>query len=297
LFSLIVACALNLASARERVIVVVSDDLEAYTGPVAPFVAELGLNPEVISLHGREVEAKQAVERIGRALPDLVYCIGAKACYAVHKNLPKVPLVYSTMYEPARYGITGDQATGVTMQVEPVSYLSQFSGFFPQVKKVGVLRGPGLSDQRWLAIRAAGIEVDVDIVEQRVRSPKEVRGALVSLSAAGIDALWVPADRSILTADNFRTVSEECRRRQLPLLVDTANMVEAGGLFTLAPNADAVGRQAARLARRVLDGAAPSVIDPEDPETLHVVLNVRTIDRAGLPFDPLLLDFVDVVID
>ena len=92
-------------------------------------------------------------------------------------------------------------------------------------------------------------------------------------------------------------MSEEARRRRLPLLVDTQNMVEAGGLFTLTPDHEAVGRQAAVMATELLGGEVPSNIGTDSPEKLLVVLNTRTIERSGLEFDRLLLDFVDVVVD
>jgi putative ABC transport system substrate-binding protein len=285
------------AQARDRVAVVVSDDLDAYTAPVGPFVDELGSTAEIINIHGREAEAKQMVGRLKSDLPDVVYCVGAKACYAVHQAMPKVPLVYSTVYEPERYGITGARVSGVTMTVEPVTFLSQFVGFFPSVQRIGVVRGPGMTDKRWLTMAAAAVELGMELVEYRVRSPREVRNGMVELARQGVDALWVPPDRQVLTSDNFRTVAEESRRRRLPLLVDTQNMVEAGGLYTLTPDHEAVGRQAARIAQQLLSGAAPSEVGTEDPEALLVVLNVRTIDRAALDFDRLLLDFVDVVVD
>ncbi len=285
------------AHAREKVAVVVSDTLSAYTDPVSPFMDELGQSVEVLQIHGRASEAKEAIQRLDAIGPKVVYCVGAKACYAVHQTMPEVPLVYSTIFDPERYGIVGPTVTGVTMEVEPVTYLSQFVGLFPQVESFGVIRGPSMTEQDWLAIAAAGVELDLAVVDQRVRSSKDVRSAVVLLAKKEVDALWVPPDRAILTSDNYRTIAEEARRRRLPLLVDTRNMVEAGGLYTLAPDAEAVGRQAARLVARILDGEPVKKLRPEPPEKLLVVLNNGTLDRAELEFDRLLLDFVDVVVD
>ncbi len=285
------------AHAREKVAVVVSDTLSAYTDPVSPFMDELGQSVEVLQIHGRASEAKEAIQRLDAIGPKIVYCVGAKACYAVHQTMPEVPLVYSTIFDPERYGIVGPTVTGVTMEVEPVTYLSQFVGLFPQVESFGVIRGPSMTEQEWLAIAAAGVELDLAVVDQRVRSSKDVRSAVVLLAKKEVDALWVPPDRAILTSDNYRTIAEEARRRRLPLLVDTRNMVEAGGLYTLAPDAEAVGRQAARLVARILDGEPVKKLRPEPPEKLLVVLNNGTLDRAELEFDRLLLDFVDVVVD
>ncbi len=297
MLSLLLLLVTTPAHAREKVAVVVSDTISAYIDPVGPFMEEMGQSVEVLQIHGRANEARDAIERLDQLAPEAVYCIGAKACYAVRQSMPEVPLVYSTIFDPERYGITGPKVTGVTMEVEPVTYLSQFVGLFPGVRSVGVIRGPSMTDNDWLEIAAAGVELDLAVVDQRVRAPRDVRSAVLLLARKEVDALWVPPDRAILTSDNYRTITEEARRRHLPLLVDTRNMVEAGGLFTLAPDAEAVGRQAGRLVRRILDGDKVRTLRPQPPEKLLVVLNTATLERAELEFDKLLLDFVDVVVD
>jgi len=285
------------AAGRSRIAVVVSDDLEAYRAPAEAFLAQLAEQPRVYNLRGRPSEAARVVKELDRENPAVVVCIGAKAAYAVRNGLSDTPLVYAGILDPRRYGIEGNQVTGVTMDVEPVTFLSQFTGFFPEVDVVGVIRGPDTTDARIDAMTAAASELGRRVVVHDVTSSREVRGAFVALVKQGVDAMWVPPDRTVLTTSGYRTITEEARRRHLPLLVDTENMVEAGGLFTIVPSADGIGRQAAELVQKVLDGASPAVLPPEDPEELLVVLNTRTLEAAELPFDRLLLDFVDVVIE
>lgn len=283
---------------RHRVIIVQSDDLQAYGAPVPAFLEALAVEPQPLRLnvHGRESEARAIVARLREERPEVVFCLGAKACYAVQQELPHIPLVHAVILEPERYGIVGRQVTGVTMTVPPVTYLSQLVGFFPTVKRIGVLRGTTVSDERIAELRAAAAEVGVSLVVEQISAPKEARSAFQKLVDRQIDALWLPPDREILDRDAFRALFDETRRRHMPLLVDTANMVEAGGLFSLVPDPDAVGKQAAALVQQILDGAAPAVLPREDPEKLLTVLNLRTLDQAGIAFDPLLRDFVDVLV-
>lgn len=294
---LVLLTAVALAAGRSRIAVVVSDDLEAYRAPAEAFVREIGDPPRVYQLHGRAAEAERVVRELDREDPAVVFCVGAKAAYAVRFGLPDTPLVYAGILDPKRYGIEGTQVTGVTMDVAPVTFLSQFAGFFPEALEVGVIRGPDTPDARLRAMTSAASELGRRLVVREVASSREVRGALAALVDDGVDALWVPPDRAVLTTSGYRTLTEEARRLHLPLLVDTENMVEAGGLLTIVPSAEGIGRQAARLARQVLDGASPAVLPAEDPEELLVVLNTRTLEAAELPFDRLLLDFVDVAIE
>ena len=80
-------------------------------------------------------------------------------------------------------------------------------------------------------------------------------------------------------------------------LAGTENLVRAGALLCVAPDREAVGRQAAELAMRVLDaGETPGMIDPVPPDALRVVLNRDTLDQIGLPVEEIMLDFADEVV-
>ena len=284
-------------SANPRVVVVVSDDLEAYRAPTEAFLTELGQQPRVYNLHGRRAEADLVVKQLRASSPEVIFCVGAKAAYAIKQGLPDTPVVYTAILNPRRHGLTGENITGVTMTVEPVTFLSQFAGFFPDATRIGVIRGPDTTDQRMLAMEAAAVELDKQLAVQQITNAREIRRAFVELTRQDIDALWLPLEITAMTTSAYRALSEEVRRRHLPLLVEMEGMVEAGGLFTMAPEPSALGRQAAGLVRRILDEG--DVGRPEPPEKVLVVLNTRTLDAAGLSadFDPLLLDFVDKVID
>lgn len=285
------------ASAGNRVGVVVSDDLEVYRAPTEALLSQRPEQPRVYQLHGRAQDAAAVTKELAAWSPHVVVCVGAKAAYAVKAAMPSTPVVYVAVRDPARYGIAGPQITGITMTVDPLTFVSQFVGFFPDVDTIGVIRGPQTSDERAAALRAAGDELDKDVVIESVTGPREVRRALTALVDAGAEALWVPPDRAVLTTGTYRMLAEEARRRHLPLLVDTAPMVEAGGTFTMVPDPVGAARQAGALVDQILLGAAPAVLPPQTPEDLLVVLNTRTLAAAGLEVDPLLLDFVDVRIE
>lgn len=297
--SLLLAFALVLASnaeARSRVVVVQSDELGPYTDPVPAFLAAIGEPAMVVNLHGRRSEADALIERLRREQsPKVVFCLGAKAAYAVRKGLPDVPIVYTAVMQPDRYGLVGANVYGIAGTADPVAFLSQAEAFFPGVKRIGWLRGPHVTDATVAEITEAADAVGVQLVVGNVPDPRSMRRAIDDL-APDVDALWLPADRDILTTDTFRVLGEETRRRHLPLLVPSDNMVRAGGLFAVVPDPAGIGQQAADLAIAVLEDRKP-----EDqvayPALLKVALNLQTLDLAGIDFDRLLLDFVDIKIE
>jgi len=284
------------ALAGPRVVVIQSDTLDAYTEPVPAFIDTLDEPVQVVNLNGRRAEADATMERLRRDPPDAVFALGAKAAWSVAQNLPDTPLVYASVLEPTRYGLSGNQVTGVSATVEPGLFLSQFTGFFPEVGRIGIIRGPSGDSERHQAMVDAADAVGVSLVTVEVTSPREARKALASLSEQ-VDGLWLQPDRETLDASTFRYFTEESRRRGLPLLVETQNMVAAGALFAVIPDADGVGAQAAEMIRRILAGAAPAILPVESPDKTQVVLSLRAARLAEVDVDPLLLDFVDVVVE
>ncbi len=284
------------ASAVPRIAVVQSDDLSPYVDPVPAFLEALDEPALVVNLHGRQADADAAIIKLREQSPAVVFALGAKAAYAVKNGLPDTPIVFTSVLEPRRYGIEGGQTTGIHMTVEPEIYLSQFVGFFPEVSSIGVLRGPSTSDEQMGRIYAAAKAVGVEVVVKSVDSPRKVRAAFHEITPE-VDALWLRPDREILTRESFRALTDETHRRRIPLLVDTDNMVRAGGLFAVMPSYEGLGRQAAAMSKRIADGTAPSLIEVEEPNEVLVVLNLRAVRNAEIAFEELLLDFVDLVIE
>ncbi|MEZ4323318.1 MAG: ABC transporter substrate binding protein [Myxococcota bacterium] len=280
---------------RPEVAVVVSDDLEPYEAPVAAFKEALGVPVQTINLHGREIEAEVEMAALRQANPKVVFAIGAKAAYAARFRLPSTPLVYAQVHDPERYGIRGNQTTGVHAKVPAVTYLSQVQSFFPGVRSIGILRGPMDADER-SALEAASQEVGIELQVREVSSPRDFRKAFNQL-VDDVDAIWLSPDREVLSPEAFRTAVQEMRRRQKPLLSDTANMVSAGAAFAVTPDTAGVGRQAAEIAARILDGAAPAVIDVQDPLELSTALNKRTLEAGTIAYEPLMLDFANLIVE
>ena len=278
-----------------RVLVVQSDDLAPYTEPVPAFLDALGEPATVVNLHGRRTDADALLARVRKDPPDVVFALGAKAAYTVRQGLPDTPVVYTAVMQPERYGIVGDEVAGIEMTVRPVHYLAQIKTFLPQVEKLGYLRGPTMRESEIEALRWAATEAGIELVIAPVSTPRQVRRTFDEL-AGRVDALWLHPDRDFLTPESFRTLTAETRRRRMPLLVETDNMVRAGGLFAVMPDPDGIGVQAAGLVKQLLEGTPPEQ-PKQHPDQVMVVLNTRTLELAEVAFDRVMLDFVDEVVE
>lgn len=277
------------------VVALSSDRLPAYEAPIGAFEAALGQPVRRYQLDGDRKKAMRVAEELREDRPSLVFALGAKAAWLAATQLKGVPVVHVAVLDPARYGIEGAFVTGISMEMPAELVISQFQLFAPEVQRLGIIVWQGNKnphiDEAIEAARRAGYE----LVVRRVSRTQDVRRGYTSLRRQ-IDALWILPDPLVVTPQNFRTLRDESLRARIPLLVYSEQLVRAGAFMCVAPDWDDVGRQAAELAGRILEGTTASAVRPARPEVPRILVNADTGEALGLKLDEVLLDFVDEVI-
>ncbi|MES2640923.1 MAG: ABC transporter substrate binding protein [Myxococcota bacterium] len=284
------------AFARADIAVLVSDQLDAYEAPVARFQDAVGRSTTVFQIDGDRARADSIVKQLKADPPPLVFAVGAKAAYIAVNELPDVPVVYALVLEPGKYGISGTQVTGVSMEVPAEATLSQFQLFAPAVKKLGVLLATNNTSTQVAEALASARRLGFETTVQRVTNPRDLRAAWQRM-AGNVDALWLLPDPVVMAPESFRWLRNDTMRRRVPMLASTENLVRAGALLCVAPDRQVAGQQASDLARRILEGGElPGTIEPPAPGAMRVVLNRDTLDSMGIAVDELMLDFADEVV-
>lgn len=284
------------ALAGPRIAVVQSDQVPYYTKPTDAFLEQFDEPISVINIQGRYAKAQAIKERFKDEPPEVFFCLGAKAAYAIKLLFPKTPIVYASILAPSRFDIQGPYIAGVSMTVPPAAALSQYVSFFENTKRIGVIRGPNITNTRMRDLENAAARVRIELLTERARSPKNVVPVVHRLGK-DVDAIWLQADRAIVNPRVFQRLVEETRRRQIGLIVESEAMVRAGALFAVVPKHEGVGTQAAKAVTRILEGASPREIGIESPTLANVVVNIDTMQNSNLEFDSLLLDFVDIKVE
>ena len=85
--------------------------------------------------------------------------------------------------------------------------------------------------------------------------------------------------------------------KRVPLAGYSNDAAERGALFSYAPDAAAVGRQAAVVVDKILRGAKPAGIPVEQPRTFELVIDTRTAKSLGLLIPPSALVRADRVVE
>jgi putative ABC transport system substrate-binding protein len=296
IFSILLLSLTFLTSAQgAEVVLLRSDDFEAYRETAEAVVANLKVPVAVYDLEGDRSTAFGVVARLKRTPPKVVIALGKKAAFAAHSKLADVPIVYGLVPNPERYGLVGPGLTGVRHDVAMDEILSYLRLFVPDAERIGMLIWQGNQNPKVKEAIQAGKDAGYNIRALRVGSAEDVPPAFMRLRR-DIDVFWLVPDHFVVTPANFRFLRDETQRLNMPLIAYTEDLVRAGAPMAVGPDREAVGRQLAQLATAILEGADPNTLDIQDPESVRVVLNRATQDAIGLEIDEAMLGFVDEVL-
>ena len=121
----------------------------------------------------------------------------------------------------------------------------------------------------------AGIEV----ITKGISSTNDVQDTAKSLMSQ-TEVLFIPTDNMIVSAISL--ITELSKEMKVPVVGGSADVVDQGVLFTYGANYEALGRQTAKLAVRIIKGEDVSKVAAEYPKALNVVANDDMAKTLGI---------------
>lgn len=232
--------------------------------------------------------------------PDLLFCT-SDAC---RKEDGKIPIVFTQVSDPVRLGLVesfarpGGNITGIAnLRAElTAKRLELFKETVPSLRRVLVTFDPRKPEEQE-AVTVARNEAKrlrLTLIERAITAPLEIEPALANLKAGGHDGILIVQSGTNLNIPG-RSL-EVATSNNLPTMYPASFWSQFGGLVSYGPDQYAQGRQAARLAHKILTGTPPREIPVELPDRFEFIINLKTAKRLGLEIPGSVLFRVDRVI-
>jgi putative tryptophan/tyrosine transport system substrate-binding protein len=242
-----------------------------------------------------------AVELVNSGV-DLIVTDGGSTTRAVHALTSTIPIVMASSADPLWVGAVqslsrpGGNVTGLT------SLAAGISGKVFEIFKELI---PGLSN---LAIVAPRLIWDIFAASQS-EAAKMLSIKLSYFDLPGPDAINMALDQAkgagaqgaILRGTPFfsltqlRMIVEAAAEHRLPVMYETREYVQEGGLLSYAADRVLLYRRAANYVAKILAGANPGELPIEQPTKFELVINLKTARALGLEVSPKLLALADEV--
>lgn len=291
--AIVLGCGMSAAAveastlARVDLVAVLSQDLAPYRAAVEGLESEPGMRISTLDLGGDVAEGAWVLRQIRVIKPDVVVTVGSLATDVVGTRITEYPVVYCmTMETPDLARHAG--MTGVSLAISPEAQLTVLKQAIRGLRSVGVIYDPEHSSELIALARAAAEAAGLKLVTRTVSDQGEVPDGLRDLIERA-DALWLVPDSTCFTRESFEFALKLTLERKIPTMVFAEAYVRAGALIALSPDYGRMGRQVARLVRRVLAGEPVSPAEPASPDAASLVINGRTARYLGVEIAPEIL--------
>ena len=235
---------------------------------------------------------------------DVIVTEGSFTAREARAVTASIPIVIGGGIDPRIYGIIeslarpGGNVTGVTTQNIDVSgkQLQQLKEIVPDLTNVAVLapRGAGVPFQQAQAEAAQTLKLRLKYIymDTPERADAAMRQAVMEHAQAA-----VLRGTPFLSGTQRKLFVERAAAHRLPVMYETRDLVELGGLASYGADFAEVFRLAAGYVARILKGAKPAELPVEQASKIELVINLNAAKALGIEIPLSMLMRVDQVIE
>ncbi|HEM5322242.1 TPA: ABC transporter substrate-binding protein [Streptococcus suis] len=268
---------------------------ESLTAAREGFVAELEANGykegEKLVLDYQNAQGDQAnLQTISERLidgNDIVLAIATPSAQSLATVSTETPIVFTAVTDPLSADLVesiekpGGLLTGTSDQAPIDKQVELLGQAVPDAKTVGILYTTSERNSEVQVEQAKELleKAGYKVVVKGITSSNEVQDATTSLMK-DVDALFIPTDNTV--ASTMTMIGELSVEHKVPVIGGSTDMVDEGGLLTYGTNYEALGRQTAKMAIKIIEGANVSETAVEYPETVSLHVNEEMAQKLGI---------------
>ncbi|MHC3765853.1 ABC transporter substrate-binding protein [Streptococcus suis] len=268
---------------------------ESLTAAREGFVAELEANGykegEKLVLDYQNAQGDQAnLQTISEQLidgNDIVLAIATPSAQSLATVSTETPIVFTAVTDPLSADLVesiekpGGLLAGTSDQAPIDKQVELLGQAVPDAKTVGILYTTSERNSEVQVEQAKELleKAGYKVVVKGITSSNEVQDATTSLMK-DVDALFIPTDNTV--ASTMTMIGELSVEHKVPVIGGSTDMVDEGGLLTYGTNYEALGRQTAKMAIKIIEGANVSETAVEYPETVSLHVNEEMAQKLGI---------------
>jgi putative tryptophan/tyrosine transport system substrate-binding protein len=249
-------------------------------------------------LDGSLEKGKVIAEEINSKDFSLVFAIGDRSGYVAAQFTKDIPIIFSMILNyknPGLQLIDNPRVAGISLEVPAEITFMQMQMLVRGAKNAGIIYSDR-SSEIVEGIKAKKSMLGVNIIDNSIKSERQVKRAYNSLKRNNIDIFFMVADPIVYTTDNTVFLIEECRKDKIPFIAYSDAFVRAGALLSISPSYPTIGSQAASVAESILDyKMSPEDLGVVPPIGTFFVINAVTVDELGLEVPEAVYSFADQV--
>ena len=212
----------------------------------------------------------------------VIISYGAPATLAALNETSDIPIVFAGVYDPQNVGVLGKNAVGVSSKVPMASLIKNLKSI-TNFSKLGVVFSDVEKDTVGQANEVKQLEGSFGFQSVRFNIKKAEDASKI----ANVEALLLTTGCAAMHC--VSNIVGIARKDKIPTAATIEGGETSGVILTIAANPAEQGREAAKMAAKVVRGAKPSSLSVEQPKKIDMIINLKEATDMGLkvPFDVL----------
>lgn len=231
---------------------------------------------------------------------DIIMTHGAMATLAALSETGKVPIIFSSVFDPEREGLASGgvsvkkNATGIASKI-PVEILIESMQQMKPVKRLALLYNPAENDSKaqLYAVKRASEGMDFSVTEVAVKDDERPVDSFGKV-AGGIDVLYLSSSGIILR--DIDKLIDAANKKNVPAVAQTGGLAGYGVVLSLFANSAEQGEVAGRKTVQIMEGKMPQNIPVDSPKKVDFIVNMKAADKLGLKSPPDLIERATTVV-
>jgi putative ABC transport system substrate-binding protein len=256
--------------------------------------------------NGNVGQLPELAKELVRLKVDVIVAAG-QSIRAAKAATTEIPIVFAGgVGDPVRDGVVaslarpGGNVTGFTnFSLELMGKrLALLKEVLPQSRRIAVLSNQlnaAMNTSQFKELDGAARAMSLELRVLHVQGPEGFEDTLETAKRNGVDAVYLMPDPLFLT--HRARVAEVALRSRLPLMGFAREQAEAGALLSYGVSIRDMFRRAGGYVARILRGERPGNLPIQQPTTLELVINERTVKVLALTIPPALLLRADQIIE
>ncbi|HEV8723071.1 MAG TPA: ABC transporter substrate-binding protein [Candidatus Binatia bacterium] len=267
------------------------------------YIEGKNINIEYRYAEGKFDRVPDLAAEMARLKVDVIVTGDTPAIQAVKKTTSTIPIVMGNVADAVAAGLVsslarpGGNITGLTTLAPELDgkRLELVKEMLPKGARVAFFWDPGITAMkiRFNEVQAAARALEITLQSLEVRNPKDLESAFEAATRERPGAFMMP--NTIVLAYGKQIVDFAAKNR-LPLIYDTREFIDDGGLMSYGPSFPDLWRRAASYVDKILKGAKPADLPVEQPMKFDLVINLKMAKQIGLTVPPNVLARADRVI-
>jgi ABC-type uncharacterized transport system substrate-binding protein len=211
--------------------------------------------------------------------PEILFISSTPTLQAAVKKISSLPVIFTVVADPLIAG-AGSSFENHLPNVTGISTLGDYEGMIrwvkiilPAAREIGTLFSPGESNsvKNMNMLRNFAEKSGLKLIAVPVNSSQEVTDAAFSLASRKPDVICQIVDN--LTSASSGSIIRIARDQKIPVFGFVSDQSKAGAVLVVSRDYHQAGADAARLAKRVLDGESPAKIPFEFVSKTNILIN------------------------